>query len=474
VVALLASLLLTQVTPAVWPTAGHRGLRLQESMVVLEHGGPLLVGRYDGATGAYYSITRGDDEGEFVYVPVMSRLFGVADPLVMYRDLYIALLALTAAIYPTVLHRLTGSLLAGIVAPFIFLACMVSMGFLDMYWIPAWGALTLLPLVFLLARSWPRFGILAVAGLSLAGSWMSSIRSDCGLGIALAAAGLVVLRRWRWWRLAPALALVAVMYISVGTFAFAAIRAHRAHEIGSVAAKRISVTTAHALWSQAYEGIGYLPNRYGLRQVQATFERVAAREAPHAAWLSSSYEAVLRKAYFDFIFEHPIEAIRLYGAKAIVLTADTTPYLLFALLTIPAMLLCGSERRVVRRWLLLIIPAAIVAILPTMVALPMETYEQGLYGVIGAVDVVGLCWALARIETAVRRSGGVQPMLAGLRLSRSALAHGATPGWRSARVSAAAVSMLIAISIGGYFIRLSANRWEGRSGVLMELYPFRE
>jgi hypothetical protein len=443
-------------------------------MVVLEHGGPLLVGRYAGATGAYYSITRGDDEGEFVYVPVMSRLLGVADPLVMYRYLYVALLSLTSAVYPLVLYRLSGSLLAGMVAPFIFLACIVSMGFLDMYWIPAWGALTFLPLVLLLVRSWPRLGILAVGGLALAGSWMSSIRSDCGLGIAAAAAGVLVLRRWRWWQLVPALAMVAVLYISVGTFALGAIRADRDRRIGPVAAKSVNVSTAHALWSQAYEGIGYLPNRWGLREVQATFEKVAAREAPHAPWLSSGYEAVLRRAYFGFIRDHPVEAVRLYGAKLLVLTADTTPYLLFALATIPAMLLCGSERRVVRRWLALTIPAGIVAVLPTMVALPMETYEQGLYGVIGAIDVVGLCWMLKSTQDAARRRGGVRRLLAGTEISWSALVNSAAPGWRAARVSTAAISVLVALSVGGYFVRLQANRWEGRSGVLMELYPFRE
>lgn len=471
--ALIASLVLLALTPRVWPTSGGRGPRLQESMLILEQGGPLLVGRYGGSTGAYYSLTPGDDEGEFVYVPTISRLLGVTNPLVTFRYLYIALVALTAALYPMVLYRLTGSAAAGIAAPFIFVACMVSMGFLDMYWVPAWGALTLLPLVFLLSRSWPRFGMVAILGLSLAASWISSIRSDCGLGVAIAGALVLVLRRWRWWRLLPALALVAVAYVSVGTFAFGAIRADRDRRVGRIAASGVDVATAHSLWFEAYAGIGYLHNSYGLRYAGAVPGGYAAREAPTALRFSSRFEAVLRRAYVSFVLDHPIEAIRQYGAKTTVAIADLVPYLLIAVLTLPAMLL-GRDRRMVRRWMLLTIPAAIVAFVPLMVAVPMESYEQGLYGVIGTVDILGLCSALAWLGTASTKDGGVRSMLAGVRVSWGALAHSAEPAWRSMRISASAIAILVVVSLGGYFLRGEADRWQGSpSGVLMELYPFR-
>jgi hypothetical protein len=472
--ALLAALALLAITPRVWSMGGGRGPRLQDSMLVLEHGGPLLVGRYGGDQGAYYNITLGDDEGEFVYVPVMSRLFGVSNPLVMFRYLYIALVVFTAALYPAVFYRLTRSWLAAVAAPLMFLACMVSIGFLDMYWVPAWGALTLLPLVFLLARAWPRFGILAIAGLALAASWMSSIRSDSGLGIAIAAALLLLLRRWRWWRLLPALAMVAVLYISIGAFAFGAIRADRDNRIGKLAAKRVDVTNAHSLWHEAYAGLGYLRNGYGLRYTDAVSANRVLRQAPGVTFLSSRYEAVLRQAYFQFARDHPAEFIRQYGAKLLVAIADTAPYLLLVALTLPAMLLRSSERHIVRRWALLTLPAAIVAFLPTMVALPMESYEQGLYGAVGAIGIVGLCWMLRWLEAGVRERGGVRVLLAGAHASRRALAHSADPAWRSVRISIGMTAILIVVSFAGYFVRREANHWQGTpSGVLMELYPFR-
>jgi hypothetical protein len=473
--ACICSLVLLAITPHAWRDG--RGSRLRESMVVLDHGGPLLVGRYDGATGAYYSIEMGDDEGEFVYVPAITRLFGVADPLVMLRDLYLILVALTAACYPLVFYRLTRSTLAGVVAPLLFLVCMVSIGFLDIYWVPAWGAFTFLPLVFLLARSWPRFGIVAVAGLSLGASWMSSIRSDSGLGIAIAAAALLVLRGWRWWRLLPALAMVAVLYISINTFVFSAIRADRDHRIGTLAAQRIDVSGKHALWYNAYAGIGYLPNKYGLRYEDGVPAARALHEAPGVVPFSDRFEAVLRRAFLDFVSRHPAEAIRQYGAKLVVTIADLTPYLLIVLLTLPAMLLRGGpQQRDVRRWVLLAIPAWIVAFLPSMVAVPFEAYEQGLYGVTGVIGILGLCWMLECLQRAARERGGVRALMAHAPASWGALWRDTAPGGRSMRISVAAIAVLAVICVGGSILRLQAKHWGGEaapSGVLMELYPFR-
>jgi hypothetical protein len=346
---------------------------------------------------------------------------------------------------------------------------MLSLGFVDVYWIPPWGALVLFPLIFLLARDWPRFGLLAIAGVTLAGSWLSSIRSYSGLGIAVAAATVLVLRRWRWWRLLPALAMLGVIYISINTFVFSAIRADRDRRIGSVAAKAVDVTVAHALWGTAYEGLGYLPNKYGLVYLDGVPNARVQREAPGTVPLSNRYEAIIREAYFRFIGEHPVEAVRQYAAKTLVVIADTTPYLLIVLLTLPAMLLLGPERRVVRRWVLLTIPAAIGGYLSPMLALPRQWYEEDLYGVTGVVGILGLCWMLRRVEAAVRERGGVRRSLGGLSVSWRAFAHSAALGWRSVRIGAASIAVLFAIAVGGAVVRQEANGWQHQlGGVLME------
>jgi hypothetical protein len=466
--ALLATLVLLTITPAVWPTRDGRGEKLHDSMTVLEHGGPLLLGRRE-SNGRLYATDFGDDAGAYVYLPVLSRLFGVADPTRMLRDVYVALVALMIAAYPLIFHRLTGSLLAGFVAPLVGLVCILAMGFVDIYWVAAWGTLVLLPLVFILARDWSRFAFVGLVGIVFLAGWLSSIRSYSGLGIAIAAAIVLVMRRWRWWRLLPALALLAVVYVSINTFVFTAIRANRDHWLGS-AAKTLDVTSSHTLWHTVYAGLGYLPNRYGLGFLDGVPLAVVEREAPGTPFLSAHYETVVREAYLRFVGDHPGEVIRQYAAKALVTIADVTPWLLIVLLTLPAVLLVGPERRVVRRWMLLTIPAVVVAFLPIMAALPELSYEQGLYGVVGLVGVTGICLLLARVEAGVRESGGVAAMPAGVHLSWGALVHSRLAGWRAARASALAIALLIVLAFGAYFVRREADHWRNNSssGVLME------
>ena len=460
-------IVLLTITPKVWPMEDWRGIHLRAEMAVLRHGGPLLVGR-EGPRGAYYPVDFGDDEGVFVYIPLLSRLLGVADPVSMVRDLYVAFLSLGVLVYPTIFYRLTRSRAAGLAAPLMFFVCILSLGFVDVYWIPAWGALVLFPLIFLLARNWPRFGLPAILAIALAASWLSSIRSYTGLGIAIAAAIVLVPRRWPWWRLLPALAMLAVVYISINTFVFSAIRADRDRRLGA-AAKTVNITAAHAFWGEAYEGIGYLHNKYHLHYIDGVPSERVQREAPGTVTLSSRYETVIRGAYFRFAREHPVEIARQYAAKALVVVADTTPYLLIVILTLPAMLLLGPDRRVVRRWVLLTVPAGILAFLSPMLALPRQWYEEDLYGVLGVVGILGACWMLKRATMAARQTGAAPAAVPSARVSWDALARSRAPGWRSVRIGIVAILLLSVIGLAGAVVREESDRWQhDQAGVLME------
>jgi len=464
-VAAITAPVLAAVTPSMWPMMDGREVALRASMAVLNHGGPLLLGRH-GAGGQFYPLGVHDDYGIYVYLPLLSRLFGVADPVVMMRDVYFALVLLSTALYPTIFYRLTGSGLAGLASPMMFVVCILSVGFIDLYWIPAWGALTLLPLIFLLARDWPRFGLVSAVGVALVASWLSSIRSYSGLGIAIAVGVTLLLRRWRWWRIVPALAVVTCVYLSINTFIFSAIRAERDHRLGS-AANALRLQAPHAIWHTAYAGLGYLPNEYGLSYSDDVPSNRVQREAPGTIFLSRRYETIIREAYLRFVREHPVEVVRQYSAKVLVLVADTAPYLLVVLMTLPAVLLLAPDRLIVRRYCVLAIPATIVAFLPAILAVPLQAYEQGLYGVLGLMGIVGACWTLRLVEATAQR--GARLGLPRRRIFLGTLARGATPGWRSARASVIAVAILIAVSLGGYFVRQDAVRWIGGPyGVLME------
>ena len=463
VIGLVGVLVLLAVTPLHWRHVYTRGPELQASMAMLNRGGPLLLAR-QGLTGPYYAVGFGDALGTYVFIPLLSQLFGVTEPMEMVRFLYVALVGLTAAAYPLVFYRLTDSLLAGLAAPLMLLVCMMSLGFLDIYWVPAWGMLALLPALYLIARDWRWFSLPGLVGLSLAGGWVSSIRSDSGLGIAIAAAIVLLLRRWRWWRALAGLALLVLAYTSIATFVIAPIRAHREQWLGH---RRLagSYTTSHPLWFPLYAGLGYLPNDLGVRYGAGVGPRIE-RKAAGVPFLSAHYEAGVRNAYLRFVGEHPLEYLRQYGAKAFVTTADTALYLMFVVLTMPAMLLLGAGRGMRRRWVLLTLPPLLVTFLPTIVAIPDQGYEEGLYGTVGVLAILGLCWALGRLEAAACAGGGARPALARL---RAALEDRRGLPRLSIRISGAAFAALILLAVGAHFVRREAERWQGgSSGVLID------
>jgi hypothetical protein len=466
-IGLLGALALLILSPHNWPIIGSRASDLRASLSMLEHGGPLLLGRH-GATGSLYAVGVSDDQGIYVYLPLLSRLLGVSDPVQTLRWSYAVLFGLGAAIYPVIFFKLTRSLLAGLLAPLMLLACAVSLGFDDIYWIPAWGYLTVLPLLLLLTVSWPRFGFVALLGIALAASWLTSIRSQSGLPIVIAAAGVLLLHRYRWWRTLPALALLAVAYISIGTFVIGAIRDHRDHRIGTTALDR-GLPTSHPFWHPAYLGLGYLPNAYGIRFKDSIAIARVEREAPGTAYLSTRYEATLRKAFFSLLTHDPLMVAKQYAAKVLVTAADTFLYVWPALLIMPAMLLAGAERRIRRRWAALMLPALIVSFLPSVFAIPEQVYEEGLYGTVGLAAILAICWALGRVEVAARQSGGLRPALAMLAGVWADERTGRGPLWRSARISAIALATMLALVVSGHFIRRDAERWQGASsGVLID------
>ena len=461
----VGALVLLAATPEHWLLIPFRRAGLRDSLAMIEHGGPLLLGRNGNRhEGSLYNVSFGDDEGIYVYIPLLARLFGVGSPAMIIRYCYVGLVSLTAIVYPSIFYRLTRSLLAGFAAPIALLACIMSMGYFDVYWIPAWAALALLPLLYLLVSDWPRLGLALLLAVSLIAGWVSSIRANTGLGIAASAVLVLLLRRWPWWRTLPALALLVTAYISINAFVIGAVRANRERWLAVHDPRAVAVVdkegTAHTLWHTAYMGIGYLPNRFGLFYSDSVPEELVHREAPSMQFLSARYEAVVRRAYLRFVRDHPLEVIRQYAAKALGTAGFAARYLLLVVLTMPAMLSLGPGRRTRWRWVIVTLPALFVLALPPMVAIPNYPFDQGMDGVIGMLGILGLCWALERLEVETRRCGGLRVALAGMRASWSASGGRRDQARRSLRISGAALVVLAATVGGGHLVHLSAARWQ--------------
>src|SRR4051812_24405939 len=190
-VALVAAAYLASAAPSRWPIQPFRAEVLASALSAQARGAPPLVGdaglapavvrAVEPSAHGYLAVTPGDDPGIYVYAPLVARLGGSDDPLDGMRWLYALLFAITAGTYPLVFRALFRSRAAALVAPWALLAVLYkATDFYDVYWILAWAVLTLVPLLMVLARRWPRYGVGLAVGVMLGASFASSIRSSAG------------------------------------------------------------------------------------------------------------------------------------------------------------------------------------------------------------------------------------------------------------------------------------------------------
>jgi hypothetical protein len=443
----LAAILLQATAPRPWLIETSRAAELRDSLAILNHGGPLLLGRHP--TGQLYAVGVTDDQGLFVYIPWLAHLLGLSDPVSLVRSAYVGMFAFTAALYPLMLWRLSRSVLAGLLAPIPLLFLVRSLGYVDLYWIVPWSSLTLLPVVYLLAEARLRPVTLSAAavGLALAAGWITSLRSQVGLGILIPIAVVVLLRRWRWWRVGAVLVLMLAAYWSTASLVTAEVRAHRDARIGTTALSR-DQPAGHPFWHTLYIGLGFLPNPYGIRYRDEIAQTLVQQRAPGTRFVSSRYETILRHAYLSILRRNPGEFARQYGAKVLVTVADCVPYLLAIALTMPWMLISGPRRRRRLLWLALTVPTLIITFAPPIMAIPQQMYEQGLYGTLGLLGIIGSSSIVERF-VAFARAGEMRRRGSSRKL------------WMVSGISVAAILVLAPITLSAHPVRREAEAWQG-------------
>ena len=374
-----------------------------QSIDVLDRGGPpLLVSKVPYRKGLDRSqLTAAgttDDEGIYLYLPLLGHWTGQHDPERLMQWLFTVCFGFLILVLPAIVFAIFDSVAAAVVAsPLVLIAFNLTNS--DLYWIQAWIALLGIPGLVLAHRSWQggrrrQAGWLLV-GIATAASFATSIRAQAGLGVVIAGAGVALFSGGRprtrsaWTkRLALILALAAA-YASVG-LAFDGVRAYRDH----VAAPAPSeVGTSHPFWHPAYLGLGFLPNRYGIVWSDSVAADAVQREAPGATYLSPRYERTLRHLYLALVEHDPIFVLRTYVDKARVIGWDTLKR--FWLLPI-LLLVARSLRARLRGPVLIAAPAILLGAASPIFSIPMYGYELGLFGAIGASWVLAVAWALTR------------------------------------------------------------------------------
>jgi hypothetical protein len=387
---------------------GTRVEGVERSIRTLESGGPPLLGclnDYDKARPLEGCTPVGvtDDQGLYLYLPLLADAAGLDSPEEALKWFYILLFALLALVSPLVFSGLFGSLVAALFAPAAIVFHFDLFADTDIYWISGWCYLLAIPLLLLVYEKWGRYAPLLLAGVVAIGSFATSIRIHAGLPILLGALIVAILRRRSLVGLAATAAIVCLAYLSFAAV-LTGVREYRDHAVGDPGLSE-RYPTRHPFWHNAYIGLGYLPNRYGIEWNDAISSEFVRQHDPSAGYLSKRYERILRDEYFRIAREDPGLVLRNVVAKlGLTLDAARDRFGIVLLLT-PLALFIGPTRRW-RRYLLIASPALLLSLPPPLLTMPFLQYQLGWLAAWGALWLLLACWAITVLPGEIRSHGG--------------------------------------------------------------------
>jgi hypothetical protein len=454
----VGGLLLYFLAPNPWRTQSARVTQMEASLAVLNRGGPALLG-YQPGTHAPFAVGYSDDQGIYVVVPVLSHWLGISDPLVTLRWMWLVAWTTILLFSAAAFRALFRSSWAALLAPPILLPSIVSFGFGDIYWVAAWIVVASMPLLILIARDRSRRWWPALVAIAFLAGVVSTIRSDAGLTVALAAAAVaaIAVRIPRTLRVGV-LAAVAVAYLVPGTVVLPAIRAHRDHVVGvNLSANE---PTSHPLWHSLYIGLGYLPNRYGIHYSDGYAAAAAYDVNPHSGSLTPAYASALHHEVNELIDHDFWFVAKAEAQKALVELSHAGRWLLLLALLLPGALLARGRARLRAFELALFSPGIVIGALPAIAVVPFRDYELPLSAPLGALG-------LLVIGAAVARAQEQWPVWQAAALGwkeRARLGLLGPPGGRSRRVTLAALLVAVVVLVPAFLLarhyEAEHERWD--------------
>jgi hypothetical protein len=415
------------------------------SISVLDQGGPPLVEsggppyRQAVRDGQMFPADSTDDPGIYLYLPVAGYILGEHNPVVLLKWFSILGMGLALLSYPIVFYLLFDSLVVALLAPLVLVA---DSGFLfnsDVYFIQAWGIVVLLPFVLAVAKlRWRRgWSLATLAAATIAASFASSVRSQAGLGIALAALAVAVARergfRWR----ALGAGVVVVAYLLVSPLGIDAVRNYSQ----SLAHVPQSARTppGHPFWGNVYIGLGVVPNPWGIQWHDQSAQQAVAKVDPTAKSIPAQ-QRILRHLYLQIVFHHPLEVLRIYSIKAAVAFQRVWSHFWLPLLLAPLVLVAGRRRRRFRAEFALTAPSLLLGLAPPVLTVP-HAYDAGFVGAVAFLALLSVIGVYLIVRDAVT--------------ARVARTDDATPSGRASPRSAA-------IAVGATVAMLAVGLAAGR------------
>jgi hypothetical protein len=381
---------------------GTREDGVRASIEAMARGAPSLTGYLPaneaGGQPVTYPIGITDDEGIYLVLPWLARAIDVKDPTVLLMIFTLGMMGSVIVLYPVLLFELFDSFVVGVLGPIALLTQFRALLSSDIYWIPAWTVLALLPFVLIACRHWSRSAILTLGIVLSIASFASSIRSHSGLPILMAVVALVLLKERRWrTRALLALSLV-VIYFSIGPGIVGGARSLRDAQLGTDWAR--SSLASHPFWHPAYLGLGYLPNPYGIRWDDTVAAEAVQREDPSAGYVTPEYEASLRRQYFAILQRDPGFVVATYAAKGAQLVQDLLSRYFPLVLLVPLSVVVGFRRKRMRILVLLTLPALVMNAIPPLVAVPELAFEHGWLAGGALLWLLGIGWAIVEAPAA--------------------------------------------------------------------------
>lgn len=407
--AMLASVALAHQVPDNVGLLGTRVEGISASIAVLDRGGPPLLGAHTvyGAPGAvartdYFPVGVTDDQGIYLYLPVLGHVIGEQNPHILMKWFFIGCFALLFVVYPLLVYEFMGSVLAAVLAPVLVLTSFTFLQDTDLYWIVGWCVLLGLPLVFAaLVRPWGRWTMFLLLAAALVASFSTSIRIHAGLPIVIAALAVGLLRAPSWRSRAFLSVAILVVSFSIDVGLMNGVRIARDEIVG--VPFRHEYPTEHPTWHNIYIGLGYLPNKYGISWNDQVSIDAVKRVDPHAGYLTARYEHILRHLVFRLLKRDPSFVLGTLWTKYGVCMDDAIHrFAWFWPLVLAAAALVGRRRSRIRWFVALSVPALVLTLIPPVVTVPYAQYETGWLATVGFLVLLTGLWIVASVPDTIR------------------------------------------------------------------------
>lgn len=335
-----------------------------------------------------------DDQGIYLYLPLFAEATGIESPELALKWLYITLFALLAFLAPLIFYALFNSLVAGLFAGAAITFHFDVFANTDIYWVSVWCYLIAVPLLLLVYKRWSGYrSLAALAGVVAIGSFATTVRIHAGLPILLGALIVAFLRRRGLLGLVAAGVVLALAYLSFG-FVVDGVREYRDHVVGDPGLSE-KYPTRHPFWHNAYIGLGYLPNPYGIEWNDSVAADFVKRQNPEAAYLSPEYERTLRDEYFRIARTDPgFIRDNLLTKTGLAFDAARDRFGIVLILA-PLALFFGRSRREWRRYLLIASPTLVISLPPPVLTMPWPEYQLSWLGAWATLWLLLACWAIA-------------------------------------------------------------------------------